>query len=419
MTRDQKSLSQAEKELKNHLESLENRMASLGLEISKQYRDLPARLVSEIHNSRGPEEIRKKDVMIEALVNDNIYLQERVTELKRKLETVQNEATDIQKELRRAQKNLQSTAVQLDEAQEEVKSAENEAAKLRSIILNGANTQEVTDDKVTQSFVMLEQAIQKIVRSNLLSVEICPAPTSIASERMNLKAFYDPQRWGTLSAQDRKLRLRAQIFFYLHVLILDRRCFGIAGFESKSARGDDAGTGLIEHGLRRLEKLLGELNVDQNIVQDWRITTIKCITKCNIEATTSQIAADEIHSLLLPLMNEQDPSSAQVREFCSIIRDLAQDAFQLRMMMRQSKEGYSGWPPAENFGDIIDLGKVSLEKYERYMEPVAVASGKESDRSDEVAYIMFGGLVKTIPGQQDIVLEKSQVVLKRKEHTAK
>jgi hypothetical protein len=79
------------------------------------------------------------------------------------------------------------------------------------------------------------------------------------------------------------------------------------------------------------------------------------------------------------------------------------------MMMRKSKDKYV----VEKIG--VDAG-VSLSALESKADPVAVESGKNSERSDEIAYTMFGALTKQPEGEGHPVkvLEKAQVVLRKR-----
>lgn len=79
------------------------------------------------------------------------------------------------------------------------------------------------------------------------------------------------------------------------------------------------------------------------------------------------------------------------------------------MMMRKSKDKYV----VEKIG--VDAG-ASLSALESKADPVGVEGGKNSERSDEIAYTMFGALTKQPEGEGHAVkvLEKAQVVLRKR-----
>jgi hypothetical protein len=171
---------------------------------------------------------------------------------------------------------LRVAHAQLEKSEQETKRAESEAATLRSIILEGVNTQKVSDNDVKRDFSKLRQGIQKLLGNSVLSISNTPDFPADGESEDDVKAFYDTARWADLSPQDRKRRLCGKVFAILHSHILENKCFGLAGFE----RGADSpdiqiqitiqnsqtrferllDLGVIETGLQRFEKLLEERN---------------------------------------------------------------------------------------------------------------------------------------------------------------
>ncbi len=154
------------------------------------------------------------------------------------------------------------------------------------------------------------------------------------------------------------------------------------------------------------------LTVSESSIKNWTISTIECVELCKIQETTSANAAAAIFSILRRNLShhtgpaEEDALHANILQLC-------QDAFQLRMLMRKSKHRYTV--------ETVQADKgVSLAAVESKVDSVSVEGGKSSERSDEIAFAVFGALVKR-PWAGDgtaepavKVLEKAQVVLRRR-----
>jgi hypothetical protein len=115
--------------------------------------------------------------------------------------------------------------------------------------------------------------------------------------------------------------------------------------------------------------------------------------------------------LLLPLFHDNLTKSER-DSLGTTILNLSRDALALGMIMRQSDEGYK----CERL-EVDKDRRVSLAKNEALFDAVAIEGGKFGDRSDDVAYVLFGPLLKRLPGQPLKILEKGQVVLKRRNLT--
>ncbi|KAH6842400.1 hypothetical protein B0I37DRAFT_381842 [Chaetomium sp. MPI-CAGE-AT-0009] len=316
---------------------------------------------------------------------------------------LQHELDAAKRELGVAQRKAASMEGQLRENQEEVNKLRGKEAMFRTIILDQAGVQKISDDEVIQGFLKLRQDIQKLSHSSSYLVDSNPVFTTTQQDTMPA-SFYRESVWGTLSLGDRRLRMRANIFEELHFHILGYNCFGLDGFQA-----DGAGlVGPVESGLQRFEHGLRELGVSESVLTDWRIATINCVELSGIEDMTSDRAATDIFSLLAPLLSKHvRPSEEEVLR--SSILSLCKDAYKLRMMMRKSKDKYA----VEKIGLN---GLILLSALESKADSVAVEGGKNSEGSDEIAYTMFGALTKQPEGEgQPVkVLEKAQVVLKKR-----
>jgi hypothetical protein len=118
----------------------------------------------------------------------------------------------------------------------------------------------------------------------------------------------------------------------------------------------------------------------------------------------STIAANAVFDILTPLLSKHTRPSGEDALRASILEP-CKDAFRLRMLMRKSKNRY--------FVETI-AGGTPFSSCEAKADAVWVEGGNNSEKSDEVACVVYGALVKLPPvGDQPVkVLEKAQVVLK-------
>lgn len=147
-------------------------------------------------------------------------------------------------------------------------------------------------------------------------------------------------------------------------------------------------------------------------IADWRIETLKCIDQlsCGQEPPVKS-AADKILRYLEPIISpaitpEQD---AALR---NDVVQLCEDAYNVRMMMRWSKEDYSVWTPvlSETSNDAW------LPNVSDFADGFDVEGGKGNSGSDKIAYTLFGALTKhpEYRGEGLCILEKAHVVLEKK-----
>jgi hypothetical protein len=128
----------------------------------------------------------------------------------------------------------------------------------------------------------------------------------------------------------------------------------------------------------------------------------------NLNEDVSSSCADQIFKFFTPLISTK-ATIEEKDELKAMILKLCQEAFELRMMMRRSKEGYRCEAPTpEKATRLVD--------WEDFAEPHYVENGKQNEASDEIAYCLFGPLIKNpeygIEGRK--VLERAHVVMKRR-----
>jgi hypothetical protein len=168
---------------------------------------------------------------------------------------LQRELDGARRELEAVRRKMGRMEGQLRESQEEVSKLRGTEAMFRTMVLDQASVQEVSDDDIFQGFMNLRQNVQKISRSTAYAVDTNPLlPAGPKEVMQHLKDFYNPASWGVLALPDRRLRLRAKIYDELHHRILGCSYFGLLGIHA----WDGVNDGSIEPGLRRFEYLLKE-----------------------------------------------------------------------------------------------------------------------------------------------------------------
>src|SRR5262245_57113474 len=99
-----------------------------------------------------------------------------------------------------------------------------------------------------------------------------------------------------------------------------------------------------------------------------------------MEEETTKRASRAIYDFFEPLVNKH-AKTAEVRELEDDILQLCKDAYQLRMKMRRSKEGYACQIPTTSTSGKL----ASLVANEELAEGFCVENGKNSEGSDAIA----------------------------------
>ncbi len=135
------------------------------------------------------------------------------------------------------------------------------------------------------------------------------------------------------------------------------------------------------------------------------MATLKCIRLGNLANDLDTGLAKYIYDYFKPIMVEHaDPEELEkLREQFLL---LCRKAFELRILMRGSLEGY---------GSIRLHGGVELASNENIADACAVFKGRDAEMGPEVDFTLFGALVKhpKYRGEGEVILEKAQVVMAR------
>ncbi len=144
--------------------------------------------------------------------------------------------------------------------------------------------------------------------------------------------------------------------------------------------------------------------VDDDLVADWRLATIECMSQLSTEAPKGMKVALDIYDFFAPIL--ADIGKQGQNDLLARITKMCQEAYDLRMMMRGSKTKY------ECVSLLTTPKPWFLDEQEPLVEPISVEGAKNKDASGEIAYVLFGGLIKhTKTGNK--LLEKAQVIMKR------
>jgi hypothetical protein len=148
--------------------------------------------------------------------------------------------------------------------------------------------------------------------------------------------------------------------------------------------------------------------VDETLVTDWRIATIDCLSELIGSSPRRKLVASAIFETFIPVISPKT-GPREHRELEQQFQRVCDEAWDVAMIMRRSRERHRCIVPPTSTTNC------SITAYETLAEPIIVEGGNNKDASDEIAYSLFGALVKTPQhhgGSKMVVLEKAQVVLK-------
>ncbi|KAK4450232.1 hypothetical protein QBC34DRAFT_461534 [Podospora aff. communis PSN243] len=285
---------------------------------------------------------------------------------------------------------------------------------LRTIILDKAGIQKISDQEMVSRFARLCQRIQVIARLPAYRMDYVPESHELSDDCLQHE-FFDDEVWGRLNPKERTNRVRAKMFAIIHSGILDYPLFGVEGLlmpASEKAELRHSGRSL-DSGLRRVENALLNQRVPGSLIDDWRILTIECVEKMKPQgyvSLTAGVVVGEIFDFFIPLLsksldlNEEEDLRSKLAELCN-------EAVELRMIMRRSKDRYTCEIPGTAGWSHL------ASSCEDLVETLAVEGGRASQASDEIAYTLFGGLLKQPEFGEGgkMVLEKAMVILKKQQ----
>jgi hypothetical protein len=121
----------------------------------------------------------------------------------------------------------------------------------------------------------------------------------------------------------------------------------------------------------------------------------------------SKYVSEKMEKLFYYLIDKH-ATNKDVDDLWDKMDEVCQKCVKLKMMMQRSKEGYC-------IETIEPKDAQPYSKLEYLTEAMGVEDGKGSDASDEISYLLFGGLSKkplNSEGKRKVLI-KAEVILKR------
>lgn len=147
--------------------------------------------------------------------------------------------------------------------------------------------------------------------------------------------------------------------------------------------------------------------VDGDAIVDWRIKTMDCIDMLKLPDKYGRFVARRLEDYFEPLISER-ATQIQKDEVWDKILDVCQKSLRLKISMQRSKVRYE----VRSF-ESQDLPAYTL--VEHFVESMGVESGCSNDASEEIAYQLFGALLKHSKLNARLrILVRAEVMLKRK-----
>jgi len=163
---------------------------------------------------------------------------------------------------------------------------------------------------------------------------------------------------------------------------------------------------LIRSLLPRAQKLT-LFAVSRNLITEWRNRTLDCIDQLNLPEKYSHFVVTTISDFLEPLVYEKATQSQREAVYGRVV-EVCEKAVKLKKMMQRSKEGYAV--------TTFDTKGTLYSNVQSVADSICVEDGAASEASDEIAYLLFGGLDKNPQraGAEKQSLAKAEVVLKKR-----
>jgi len=133
---------------------------------------------------------------------------------------------------------------------------------------------------------------------------------------------------------------------------------------------------------------------------------VDCIDQLNLPEKYSLHVATRMHDFFAPLVSK-NATNIQRKELKDKTIEVCEKAVKLKKRMQRSKEGYAV--------TIFETKGTLYSNVESFADSICVENGASSEASDEIAYILFGGLGKHAKstGAEKKSLVKAEVVLKQ------
>ncbi|KZZ99055.1 hypothetical protein AAL_02606 [Moelleriella libera RCEF 2490] len=284
---------------------------------------------------------------------------------------------DKETELREAESQI----AELREKAEKLKAREQ---KYRHVFLKNVGPPKINDDDMQQAFAKLKQRLQIVARNKVLDLRL-PRRRLLRSASGKTKTMYDP--FSSADDSLRPLILQAELFDLLFWRILRVNHFGV---------------GQALNATQSQPRFKDTMELDEEVIADWRLSTIKCIELSGMGQPDETAATGAMLKKLTSFMPE-NPDVRAVHAIETDVQLLCEAAYDFRLMMRKSKDIYTCF--------FVPEGEPWHEQTQKAAEAFAEQPGGSSGQV--VACTSWGGLIKhaKFRGEEPVVLQKAQVIL--------
>jgi len=252
-------------QVKAHLGTLNDKLRTLPNDVASMLRngdgDLERQVAVQDRNlaplGERTESLEKHIFELEThkatLISENENCKTLVEAAHRENERVRSLIKQREDLLKQQDRQLAENEQTIRSLYEEMDKLRHKESALRTIILDKAGTQKVSDQEIVAMFTNLRQRIQTIARLPVYRMDTAsPSPRKMDEQQAS---FFDNKVWDRLTAEERTSRVRAKMFLMILHRILDFRLFGAEGV-TVDAREGCGSEKYIAPALRRIEEAL-------------------------------------------------------------------------------------------------------------------------------------------------------------------
>jgi len=120
---------------------------------------------------------------------------------------------------------IEQLTKEVNDKTREIVRLQRKEVQLREMVIGSAGAQEVTESEIIGMFSDLRQNVQQLASSSVFDLTTIPSPHSIDARSQQTRHFYAV--CDKLKPRDIANRLRAEIFYIIHVMILNQTYFGL------------------------------------------------------------------------------------------------------------------------------------------------------------------------------------------------
>ncbi|KAF5134083.1 hypothetical protein E5D57_004715 [Metarhizium anisopliae] len=299
--------------------------------------------------------------------------------------------------IRKKTAKLDSMTEKLEEAKTQLKKLKAKELKLRNVILQNSEDNARSDEEIVQMFRGIRQKLLSIAHSQVINwrAEFYSHPPGLHS---SVQDFY--HQWQKSSLNDRRHVVRAKLYSYIHYHILKQNFFGFG--QVKNLEGGRKKCDALESYSREMEGFLVQRGVPDEQLTNWRLSTMKCAELARCSSLSKCQASSLLVSTLEPIVHP-NCSREQLEQLGKKIFEVCEEAIEIRLAMRQSKDLYKC--------QMICRGQIVSPEIPA--EVVEVQG--DGDAGKVIVGTFFGALLKHAKSRGEdevVVLERAHVLVK-------